>query len=57
VAGTDRAAIGTDTVSTFRVEWSGVAAATTFWITSEQPHRILKIALAGAPIEIIRVSK
>jgi hypothetical protein len=55
VAGTDRAVIGTDTLDTYRVEWSGVTTPTTFWVTTTAPHRILKIALAGAPIEIVRV--
>ncbi len=39
-----------------KVEWSGVLQPTTFWVSTSGSRRIEKIAIAGSPVEIVRVS-
>jgi hypothetical protein len=43
-------------IETLKVEWTGVLQATTFWVSTGVPRRIEKIAIAGSPVEIVRVA-
>ena len=43
-------------IPTLRVEWSGVLQPTTFWVSTGPAPRIEKIAIAGSPVEIVRVA-
>lgn len=41
-------------VETYRVDLTGGPQSITFWITTQAPHRVTKVAIAGTPIEIVR---
>lgn len=54
VTGTEPVAIGTEQVEAYRAELSGGAQGFTFWVSTTAPHRLLKIGIAGAPVEFVR---
>jgi hypothetical protein len=43
------------TVEAYRTELTGPPAPLTFWVSTAAPHLLLKIAIAGAPVDIVRV--
>jgi zinc protease len=55
VAGTEPVTIGGKPVEAFRTELVGPPAPLTFWVSTAAPHVLLKIAIAGAPVDILRV--
>lgn len=55
VAGTETVTIGGKPVEAYRTELSGAPQTLTFWVSTAAPHVLLKIAIAGVPVEIVRV--
>lgn len=55
VAGTDSVTVPAGTAETYKVEMTGGQQPVTMYITTAAPHRVMKITVAGAPIEIVRV--
>jgi hypothetical protein len=55
VAGTESVTVPAGTAETYKVELSGGQQPVTMYITTAAPHRIMKITVAGAPIEVVRV--
>ena len=39
----------------YRAELTGGLQPVTFWVTTVAPYRLLKVAIAGTPIEMLRV--
>ncbi|MEZ4455483.1 MAG: hypothetical protein R2882_02875 [Gemmatimonadales bacterium] len=56
VAATDSLARPGGALPVYRVEWTGGWQPTTFWITTTAPHRVMRIAIANAPVVIVRVN-
>jgi len=56
VTGTEEVATPAGAAECYRVELSGGQQPATFWVTIAAPHRLMKIALAGTPLEILRAS-
>jgi len=55
VAGLETLTIGGKPVETFKAELSGPSAPLTLWVSVAAPHTLLKIAIAGQPLEFVRV--
>ncbi len=55
VTGTESVTIPAGTFDAFRADLTGGPSPFTFWISVAQPHRVLKVALSGQPIEFILV--
>jgi len=55
VAATEPVTLGGRTIEAYRAEVSGGPAPLTFWVTTASPHLLLKIAVAGQPLEFTRV--
>ncbi len=55
VTGTEAVTIPAGTFDAFRADLTGGPSPFTFWISVAQPHRILKVALAGQPFEFVLV--
>lgn len=55
VTGTESVTVPAGTVETYKVEMSGGQQPVTMYITTAAPHQVMKITVAGAPIEIVRV--
>lgn len=55
VAGTESVTVGGAPVEAYRAELTGPPAPLTFWVSTAAPHLLLKIAIAGAPVDFIRV--
>ena len=56
VAGTEAVAIPSGTIQAYRVEATGGSQPITFFVEVAAPHRVLKIAPVGAPLEMIRAN-
>lgn len=56
VTGTVGLAIGDSKVECYTAELTGGPQPVNFWITTAAPHRLMKLTVAGAPIEMIRVN-
>jgi len=56
VTGTASVAIGEGKVECYTVELTGGPAPVNFWVSTAAPHRLLKLTVAGAPIEMIRAN-
>jgi hypothetical protein len=54
VTGTESLTVGSQTVECYRAEAVGLASPVTFLVTTAAPHRLMKILVAGTPIEMIR---
>ncbi len=54
VTGVESVRAGGETVEAYRAELSGPSAPLTLWITTRQPHELVKIGIAGQPIEFVR---
>lgn len=52
VAGTEKVRVPLGEFDTYRVEMTGGQAPVTFFVTSAAPHRVVKIAPAGQPVEL-----
>ena len=55
VMGTESVALATGPTEAFRVHWTGAWQEATFWVSVAVPHRVLRIAVAGTPLDIVRV--
>jgi len=55
VSGLEPVTIGGKQVEAFKAELSGPAAPLTIWVSTAKPHSLLKIAIAGQPLEFVRV--
>ena len=56
VTGRESLTIGGQTVECYTVELSGGPQPVNFWISTAAPHRLMKLAVGGAPIEMIRAN-
>jgi hypothetical protein len=54
VAGTESITIGGKPVEAYRAELTGGASPITLWVTTASPHQLVKIGIAGQPIEFVR---
>jgi zinc protease len=55
VAGTESVTVGGKPVEAYRAELSGADSPLTLWITTQRPHQVVKIGIAGQPVEFVRV--
>ena len=55
VSGVETVTIGAAQVEAFKAELTGPSAPLTLWVSTAKPHTLLKIAIAGQPLEFIRV--
>jgi len=55
VSGTEPVTVGTSPVEAYKAELSGPSAPLTLWVSTAAPHLLLKIAIAGQPLEFVRV--
>jgi zinc protease len=55
VSGVETVTIGAKPVEAFKAELSGPSAPLTLWVSTAKPHTLLKIAIAGQPLEFVRV--
>jgi hypothetical protein len=47
--------LGITTLEAYRAELSGGDAPLVLWVTTAKPHRLVKIAVAGQPVEFLLV--
>jgi zinc protease len=55
VTGTEPVKLGEQSVEAFRAELSGGPAPLVLWVSTGAPHRLLKLSIAGQPVEFVRV--
>jgi len=55
VVGTDSVKLGAAAVDAYRAELSGGDAPLVLWVSTAKPHRLVKIAVAGQPVEFLLV--
>lgn len=55
VAATETIPVGRDSVAAYRAELSGGSTPLTLWVTTARPHQLVKIGIAGQPVEFVRV--
>jgi hypothetical protein len=55
VSGTEPVTVGTSPVEAYKAELSGPSAPLTLWVSTAAPHLLLKLAVAGQPLEFVRV--
>ncbi len=55
VVATEAVTLPGGVVDAFKVEMSGGWQEATFWVTAAAPHRLVKVAIANTPVEIVRV--
>ncbi|HTL06482.1 MAG TPA: insulinase family protein [Gemmatimonadales bacterium] len=55
VTGTDSVKLATSTVEAYRTELSGGDSPLVLWVSTAKPHRLVKIAIAGQPVEFLLV--
>ncbi|HJU64908.1 MAG TPA: hypothetical protein VJ596_04490, partial [Gemmatimonadaceae bacterium] len=53
VAGTESITVPAGTMEVYRVDVTGGDRPSTFYITTAAPHRLAKIVVSGAPLEIV----
>lgn len=56
VAAVDTIARPAGPTQTFRAVWTGAWQEATFWVSTATPHRVLRIAIADAPLDIVRAN-
>lgn len=55
VAGAESVTVPAGTVQAWKVEATGGQVPVTYWVEQAAPHRVLKIAPVGLPLEMVRV--
>ena len=55
VTGTESVTVPAGTFATYRVEMTGLEQALTYFVTTAEPFRIVKMTFAGAPVEFVLV--
>lgn len=56
VTGAETLTIGGTAIECYTVELTGGPQTVNFWISTAAPHRLMKLTVAGAPIEMIRAN-
>jgi hypothetical protein len=54
VSAADSVVIAGKPVHAYRAELTGPESPITFWVSTDAPHLLLKIAVAGQPLEMLR---
>ena len=54
VTGTESVTLGGQAIDAYHAELTGGPATLNFWISTAAPHRLLKITVAGQPLEFLR---
>ena len=54
VTGTESVTLGGKAIEAYHAELTGGPATLNFWISTAAPHRLLKITVAGQPLEFLR---
>jgi hypothetical protein len=55
VTGAESVTVPAGTFEAFRADLTGGPSPFTIWVATAAPHRVLKVALAGQPIEFVLV--
>lgn len=55
VTGTEQVTVGAGQMEAYKAELSGPSAPLILWVSTAKPHQLLKIAIAGQPLEFTRV--
>ncbi|MDQ6885941.1 MAG: insulinase family protein [Gemmatimonadota bacterium] len=55
VVGEESVTVPAGTFESYRTEMAGGDQPITFWVSKSQPHRLVKLAFVGAPIEVVLV--
>lgn len=55
VTGTEQVTVPAGTFEAYKVSLTGTEPPRTMWVTTAAPHRLVKMALAGTPIELVLV--
>jgi len=55
VAGAESVTVPAGTAQAWRIESTGGQVPVTYWVEQAAPHRLLKLAPAGTPLELVRV--
>jgi zinc protease len=55
VSGVESVVIGGKPTEAFKAELTGPSAPLTVWVSTAKPHTLLKLAIAGQPLEFVRV--
>ena len=55
VAGTESVTVPAGTFQAYRVDVTGGQAPLTLYVSSDLPHRLLKVAPTGTPVELVRI--
>ena len=55
VSGVETVTVGGKPVEAFKTELTGPSAPLTLWVSTAKPHTLLKLAIAGQPLEFVRV--
>jgi zinc protease len=55
VTGTEPVKLGAQTIEAYRAELNGGPAPVILWVSTAAPHRLLKLGIAGQPVEFVRV--
>lgn len=55
VSGRETVTVPAGTAEAWTVELTGSPQPVRFWVSVEAPHRLLKLAIAGTPVEMVRV--
>ncbi len=55
VAGSEEVTVPAGTFKAYKVEVTGGSQPMTLYVSQDAPHRLLKMTIAGAPVEVVRV--
>jgi hypothetical protein len=55
VTGAESVTVPAGTAPAWRIEGTGGQVPVTYWVEQAAPHRLLKLAPAGTPLELVRV--
>lgn len=55
VVGVERVSVPAGDIRAYRAELGGEGAPVEFWVSVEAPHRLVKLAVPGSPVEFLRV--
>ncbi len=55
VTGVEQVAVPAGEFSAYRAELSGGERPVVFWVSAQAPHRVVRMAMPGTPIEFVRI--
>ena len=55
VIGEEEVKVPAGTFATWKVEMAGGEQPSTLYVEKAAPHRLVKLAIAGAPVELVRI--